>query len=136
MSAPNEALPVFKWCARLQHEERGSFSLSLSHITPPRRRAARINMSHRVGAVRESVCVGLAWRGERGRLADDHRLPVQLPGRGEEQRVRLALLAQAVVSQGPRRAERLQGFGVLVLRVRQWAVRASCQSQTLTNRKR
>lgn len=80
------------------------------------------SMSHRIRAVRQSVGVGLVWRGERGWLVDDHGTPLRLPrgGRrgGKEQGVWLALLTQAVVSQRSWWTEGLQSLWVLILRVR------------------
>lgn len=78
--------------------------------------------SHRIRAVRDGVSAGLVWRGERGRLVDDHHGPLHLPGRGrrggKKQGIRLALLTQAVVPQRSWWTEGLQSLWVLVLRVR------------------
>lgn len=72
--------------------------------------------------MRQRVGAGLARRGERRRLVDDHGPPLPPPGgvrgRGQLGGLGLTLLAQAVAAQRPRRADGPQGLGVLVLGVR------------------
>lgn len=81
--------------------------------------------------MRQRVRAGLVRRGERGRLVDDHRPPLRLPGGGRRggvlRGVGVALLAQAVASQGSRRTEGLQGLRVFVLGVGRSASRARCK---------
>lgn len=87
--------------------------------------------SHRIRAVRQSVGVGLVRQRERGGLVDDHSDPVGVPwgdsGGREQQGVRLALLAKAVVAQRSWRMEDLQSLWALILRVGQRSLRTACQ---------
>lgn len=95
--------------------------------------------SHRVRTVCGRVGAGLARRGQRRRLVDNNRTPLRLSwGRrrgGEVQRSRLALLAQAVVSQRSQRTDGLQSLGVLVLGVGGRAGGSACRADARTERK-
>lgn len=87
--------------------------------------------SHRVRTVCSRVGAGLARRGQWRRLVDNNRTPLRLSwGRrrgGEVQGSRLALLAQAVVSQRSQRTDGLQSLGVLVLGVGGRAGGSACR---------
>lgn len=92
--------------------------------------------SHRVRTVYGRIGAGLAWRGQRRRLVDYNRIPLCLSwGRrrgGKVQGTRLALLAQAVVSQRSWGTEGLQSLGILVLGVGGCAGGSACRADTRT----